>query len=223
MKQIASNFSSSLAHAAAAALSPAQGDRGFLSDGFFDPLTLQPCFLQLPLAIATLQHLDDPGQFHQPASGQREHLIRILAQTPPTAAHMRDQGSDQGHMEPETQATLAVADQMLKVSVELQPAKEQLDLPAMTIQRADDIRWHIQQDGDQPYRLAVLGVINHHFPQPLSRSASAREVSDPIRDHSMLNILWAKSQGASSDKAGGVGFGPQQQIPYLQHSVHQYK
>src|SRR6266513_1760837 len=168
MKQIASNFSSSLAHAAAAALSPAQGERDRLSDCFLGPLTLQSCFFQLPLAITTLQHLDDPGQFHQPASGQREHLIGILAQTPSSTAYMRDQGSDQGHMEPETQTPLAVADQMLKVSIDLQPAKEQLDLPAMTIQRADDIRWHIQKTGNQPYSLAVLRVINHHFPQPLS-------------------------------------------------------
>ncbi len=110
---------------------------------------------------------------------------------------IHQQRGDDRHIEVHQHAVAGVTQQVIEVPATLQPAKEQLDLPAVAIQMRDHRCGDIVQVRDQPERflLSLLLVLHEDFAQRHGVEAMAGgirgvEPTGPIMDHSRFAICW---------------------------------
>ncbi len=95
-----------------------------------------------------------------------------------TMAHVKihQRHADHGHVEVQQHTLAVVADQVVEPGVRLQPAEEQLDLPAMPVQEPDDRRVEVEQRRQQIDRIlrVVRGDDHHRAQDQIRRSAMVR-------------------------------------------------
>ena len=131
--------------------------------GFFGTLAGNAVALHLALSFAFPKDRHDLFQARRSVRNHAQQDEQVLARA---MARMKvhQRHADHGHVEVQQHTLAVVADQVVEPGVRLHPAKKQLDLPAMPVQKPDDRCVKVEQCRQQIDR--ILGIVrrdDHHF------------------------------------------------------------
>lgn len=121
-------------------------------------------------------------QAQQPVDRHAEQSYVVFGWTGPRLDGDQEQ-ADHGHVDLQRHAAEAFGEKVVEVSMALQPAEEQLDLPAVLVDQSDHPGGQVETIGQQAQELGLaLAVDEVEFDQP-----QGRQFNDPALSPAQLN------------------------------------
>src|SRR5260370_5609158 len=208
---------SCVAHGDASGSPRAGAGRKRTSDFLFGAFSLQSGPLELALTRPSRENRFDLFPARRPRNHHPQQVQGVLARTQP-GPQIHQQHRDQSYVELHQNARTRFAPHTAEPRATLQPAEEQLYLPAIAVNQPDDVRWDVQQAGQQANLSAgFVGRFDDHLAVPPRGGRAVRRahaIAHPGPDHPAFATLVAERALLVSLEAWGAW-------PGFAESVHE--